>query len=228
MGEAKSKTFFGRRRGKGMSAAKDSLIALRMGEFEVKVPAGGFVDLASLFGFAPEKISLEIGYGDGEHMAELARKNPNEAFIGAEAFENGNAAMLKKIIEGGLGNARIFPDDAHLLLPHIPDKSIDRLYILYPDPWPKPRHEGRRIVGPKNLPEFARVLKRGGEMLVASDHPAYIAWTLMAMRGQGAFEWTATKSSDFFRAPKNWETTRYEQKAIREGRIPIYLSFRKN
>lgn len=221
------KIFFGRRRGKGMSAAKDALIALRMGEFDIKLPAKGPVDLEGLFGSRPEKISLEIGYGDGEHLAQIAKKNPDEAFIGSEAFANGNAAMLRQIIEGGIGNIRLFPDDALLMIPHIPDASIDRLYILYPDPWPKPRHAKRRLVGPANLREFARILKPGGKMLVVSDHPVYIAWALMTMGCQDAFEWTAEKSADFTRAPDDWETTRYEQKALREGRVPIYLNFVK-
>ena len=223
MVEFKQKTFFGRKRGKGMTGAKESLLVERMDEFAIGLP----FDLDEMFGFKPLKISLEIGYGDGEHLAELAKKNPKEAFIGVEVFENGNAAMLKKVIEGGLGNVRIFPHDVHLLLPHIPDESVDRLLILYPDPWPKSRHEGRRLIGPKNLPEFLRILKSGGEMLVVSDHPVYITWVLMVIRGQDAFEWTALKSGNFSRPPKDWETTRYEQKAVYEGRVPIYLSFVK-
>ncbi|MDR1476898.1 MAG: tRNA (guanosine(46)-N7)-methyltransferase TrmB [Rickettsiales bacterium] len=227
MQEARQKTFFGRRRGKGMSAAKDSLVASRMAEFEVALPASGPVDFSSLFDFRPEKISFEIGYGDGEHMAAMAKKNPGEAFIGAEAFENGNAAALKSIIEGGLENVRVFPNDANLLFPHMPEGALDRLYILYPDPWPKSRHEKRRMVNPANIAAFARMLKRGGEMLVATDHTVYAAWVVLAMRGQDMFEWTAEKSSDFTRPPPDWETTRYEQKALKEGRVPVYLSFRK-
>jgi tRNA (guanine-N7-)-methyltransferase len=227
MENIKRKIFFGRRRGKGMSSAKDSLLASRMAEFEVRPPESELVDFAALFGFKPSKISFEIGYGEGEHMISMARKNPSEAFIGAEAFENGNAAALKGIIGAGLANARIFPAEAELLLPHVPDGAFDRLYILYPDPWPKSRHEKRRIVNPANLAVFARILKRGGEMLVATDHTVYAAWVMLVMRGQDLFEWTAERSSDFTRAPPDWETTRYEQKAIEAGRVPVYLSFRK-
>jgi tRNA (guanine-N7-)-methyltransferase len=227
MDETKRKTFFGRRRGKGLSKAKESLIAGRMREFEITLPAQGTIDFPALFGFKPSHISFEIGYGDGEHLVELAKKNPGEAFVGSEAYVSGNAAMLKSIIESGLGNIRIFPDDANLLFPHIGQGAFDRLFILYPDPWPKSRHEARRMVRPDTLPLFHSMLKGGGEMLVVSDHPVYAPWVMLAMRGQDFFEWDAARSADFVNPPEDWETTRYEQKALREGRTPIYLSFRK-
>jgi tRNA (guanine-N7-)-methyltransferase len=227
MPEIKQKTFFGRRRGKGMSKAKSALVESRMGEFAVKLPKSGKIDFSSLFDFEPSRISLEIGYGDGEHLIAMAKKNPGEAFVGSEAYVNGNAAMLRLIIENNLRNVRIFPDDVTLLLPHIGEGAFDRLYILYPDPWPKSRHEARRMVRPGMLPAFHSILSAGGEMLVVSDHPAYIPWVLLSMQNQEYFSWSARRSADFARPPADWETTRYEEKALREGRVPIYLRFEK-
>lgn len=172
-------------------------------------------------------MTLEIGYGSGEHLVEYAKKRPDEFFIGTEAFENGNAAMVRLLVEAGLTNVKIYPHDANLLFPLLPDGAFDQIFILYPDPWPKSRHEERRMVSPERLKTFARLLKPGSRLLVVSDHPVYIPHTLRAVGESGLFEWTARTSHDFARPPEDWETTRYEQKALSEGRMPIYLEFVK-
>lgn len=222
------KTFFGRRKGKGMSKAKEDLIANRMPDFAITLPpTGEKIDFAKLFDFTPSKYIFEIGYGDGEHLINMAIKNPSVAFIGTEVFVNGNASMLKKIIENNLKNVRIFPDDVNLLFPFIPNDVFDTIFVLYPDPWPKNRNQERRMINKNNVSLFAKFLHHGGNLFVASDHPVYIPWVLFTMQNQDIFEWTATKSADFTNPPQNWETTRYEQKAIIENRKPIYLNFRK-
>jgi tRNA (guanine-N7-)-methyltransferase len=219
--EHKEKTFYGRRKGRILSRAKGDLLLNRIKEFELDLPLG--LPAAALAG----RMTLEIGYGSGEHLAEYAKKRPDEFFIGAEAFENGNAAMIRSLVEAGLKNVKIFPDDANLLFPHLPDGMFTQIFILYPDPWPKSRHEARRMVSPERARIFARLLKPGGRLLVVSDHPVYIPHTLRVVTNSGLFEWTAKKSPDFTRPPSDWDTTRYEQKALKEGRIPIYLEFIK-
>ena len=211
------KTFFGRRKGKGIPAAREDFYAENLPRFMweagASVPKG--------------RAHLEIGYGSGEHLAALALDNPDDFFLGSEAFLNGNVAMLKSLAEHDVKNVRIFPDDANLLLPSLADASFDNIYVLYPDPWPKNRHEARRMIGASRLKTFHRLLKPGGELLVVSDHPVYIPWVLMRMRDFPGFLWSAAVSSDFTAPPENWRTTRYEQKALRDGRTPIYLRFKK-
>ena len=223
----KIKTFFGRRKGKGMSKAKEDLLSTRMKDFEVILPTKGKMNFSKLFEFTPKKIIFEIGYGDGEHIVNMALKNPDVAFIGTEVFMNGNASILRKIIDNNIKNIRIFPDDVNLLFPFIPSDIFDTIFVLYPDPWPKNRNEERRMINKNNVKLFADFLKKGGNLFVASDHPVYIPWVLFVMKNQDFFTWTVLKSSDFTNPPSNWETTRYEQKAIAENRKPIYLNFVK-
>ena len=221
------KTFFGRRKGKGMSKAKEDLLSTRMGDFEVVLPNSGKIDFAKLFDFTPKKFVFEIGYGDGEHIVNMALKNPDVAFVGTEVFMNGNASILRKIIDNNIKNIRIFPNDVNLLFPFIPDNIFDTIFVLYPDPWPKNRNEERRMINKNNIKLFHSFLKPSGNLFVASDHPVYIPWVLFVMKNQDLFDWTAKKSADFTNPPTDWETTRYEQKAIAENRKPIYLNFIK-
>ncbi len=226
--EFKQKTFFGRRKGKGMSKAKENLITSFMPKFQITLPKNNSkIDLFELFDFKPSSFVFEIGYGDGDHLINMAIKNPDIAFIGTEVFMNGNASILKKILDNDIKNIRIFPDDVNLLFPFLKNESFDRLFILYPDPWPKNRNQDRRMVNLENLKIFSRILKKNAEMLVVSDHPIYIPWVLFCMQNQKDFIWNVSKSADFVNVPLDWETTKYEQKALKEGRIPIYLSFIK-
>lgn len=225
--DIKQKTFFGRRKGKGMSKAKKDLISSEMPKFEIKLPKSGTIDFNKLFDFTPSKLIFEIGYGDGDHIVQMALKNPDVGFIGTEVFVNGNASILKKILENNIKNIRIFPDDVNLLFPFIKDETFSRIFVLYPDPWPKNRNENRRMINKTNLTLFHKFLTKGGNLFVASDHPIYIPWVLFCMKDSNLFEWLATKSSDFVNPPNDWETTKYEQKALKELRKPIYLSFVK-
>jgi len=215
--EHEIKTFFGRRKGRALSGAKKELLFLHMKEFELAFPVRS----------DGRRMTLEIGYGSGEHLVEYAKKRPGELFIGTEAFVNGNAAMVRALAVAGLTNVKIFPDDANLLFGRLPEEAFAQIFILYPDPWPKSRHEARRMVSPERVEIFAKLLSPGGRILVVSDHPVYIPHTLRVMQESGLFKWTARQSTDFARPPVDWETTRYEQKAIREGRMPIYLEFVK-
>lgn len=223
----KQKTFFGRRKGKGMSKAKELLLEDYLPKFGITLPLNGTIDFSKLFDFKPKKYVFEIGYGDGEHIVNMALKNPDIAFIGTEVFINGNASLIKKIIANDIKNIRVFPDDVNLLFPYLPDEIFSTIFILYPDPWPKNRNEERRMINKNNIEIFSKLLQHDGNLVVVSDHPVYIPWVLMVMSKQNNFLWTAEKSSDFTNPPLDWETTKYERKAILENRKPIYLNFIK-
>ena len=170
---------------------------------------------------------MEIGFGGGEHLCEWAKRAPDEGFIGAEHFINGIAKMLTHIEEERLSNIRLFTGDARKLIEALKDQSLDRIFILFPDPWPKKRHHKRRIVQDATLHEIARVLKAGGTLRIASDIPGYIDWTLECMSRRAEFLRAAESLEHPEERPAGWPETRYERKAIREGRRPVYLDYRR-
>ena len=183
------------------------------------------LDLEGLFGGRP--VWLEVGFGGGEHMVHQAAANPDVGIIGAEPYINGVAMLLGKIRRAGVENLAVHPGDARDLMDVLPDNSISRAFLLYPDPWPKARHHRRRFVTQEHLVPLARVLKPGAIFRVATDIPDYVRQTLEEVPRAG-FEWLAERPSDW-RAPwGDWISTRYEQKALREGRVPHYLTFRRN
>jgi len=165
---------------------------------------------------------LEIGFGGGEHLAHQAALNPDIDFIGAEPFINGVAKLLALIDEKGLGNIRIHDDDVRYLLEALPAACVDRIYLLYPDPWPKVRHHKRRLVNADTLKDFYRILRPGGIFVFASDIPDYVDWTRAHVAECGGWE----KQFDSGNAPKDWIETRYEAKAVKSGRVPRYLAYR--
>ncbi len=166
---------------------------------------------------------LEIGFGGGEHLAHQAALQPEVSFIGAEPFVNGVAKLLALIEDKGLSNVRIHDGDARHLLPVLPDQSFERIYLLYPDPWPKARHNRRRFVSPETLSALHRVLKPDGLFLFASDIADYVAWTREHVAAHGGFREEGDPAQPF----ENWIQTRYEAKARREGRASAYLTFRR-
>ena len=169
---------------------------------------------------------LEIGFGGGEHMVHLAQAHPDIGFIGCEPYINGVAMLLGKIRTAGTDNIAIYPGDVRDLFDVLPDGSIARAFLLYPDPWPKKRHHRRRFVTDEHLAPLSRVLRRGAPFRVATDIPDYVRQTLERVPHHG-FEWLAEQPQDW-RAPwPDWVPTRYERKALREGRTPHYLTFRR-
>jgi len=185
-------------------------------------------DIGELFAGSGEQIVLEIGFGGGEHLIHQARTNPQSRYIGVEPFVNSMAKALRSIEEFKLENIRLYEEDAVELLDWLPQGSIDRIDLLYPDPWPKLRHWKRRFVSQKNLDRFARVLKVGGKFHFASDIDTYINWTLQHCHQHQAFTWVANSADDWHNSYNNWVQTRYEAKAVREGRRPCYLRFERN
>jgi tRNA (guanine-N7-)-methyltransferase len=208
---------YGRRKGKALRPHQAKLIA----------------ELLPKVAFEPGRLDrrkplrLEIGFGGGEHLAHQAALHPDIAFIGAEPFVNGVAKLLSLIEANGLTNISIHAGDARELFEHLPEGSLERIYLLYPDPWPKTRHHRRRLVSPENLRHFHRLLKPGGLFIFASDIAHYVQWTLFEMRKAQGFTWLAESAADWRKPFPEWIETRYEAKARREGRVPSYLTFRR-
>ncbi len=184
-------------------------------------------DLGSVFSKKFEFLVLEIGFGGGEHLTHQAKSYPENGYIGVEPFVNSMAKALRTIENNSLENIRLYDDDAVELLDWMPDGSVDRVDLLYPDPWPKMRHWKRRFVNQRNLDRIARVLKNGGKFHFASDIASYINWTLQHCERHPDFEWQAETAADWDSSYNNWIQTRYEAKAVREGRKPCYLRFER-
>ena len=207
--------FYGRRKGKPLRRQ-------HVGLMEDMLPQLA-VDLADPLAGMRERRWLEIGFGGGEHLAHQAVCNPDVSIMGAEAFLNGVAKLLAHLDQSGVGNVRVLHGDARLLLEALPDASFERIYLLYPDPWPKTAQKKRRFVNAANLAHFYRILKPGGQFMFASDIPDYVLWTKQHVADFGQFVTTPGETDPF----ENWTQTRYEAKAIREGRWPAYLTFQK-
>lgn len=229
MAETRQRTLYGRRRGKPLRPGRRQALERRWPDLSLTpdgvAAAGG--DLATLFGFAPTAVWLEIGFGAGEHLAEQAAAHPDIAFLGCEPFENGIARLVSLIEERGLANIRILNDDAALLLQALPADSLDRAFLLFPDPWPKRRHHKRRFVRPENLALMARALRPGAVWRIATDDMSYCRWILAHMTASSDFEWLVNGPGDWRRRADDWPETRYERKALEQGRRPAYLSFRR-
>jgi tRNA (guanine-N7-)-methyltransferase len=176
--------------------------------------------------FGGKRVWLEVGFGGGEHMVHQAVANPGVGIIGAEPYINGVAMLLGKIRKAGAGNIRVHPGDARDLMDVLPDGSVAKAFLLYPDPWPKKKHHRRRFVTPEHLEPLHRVLAPGAEFRIATDIPDYVRQALEEVPKAG-FVWLADGAGDWRRPWDDWLSTRYEQKALREGRGPHYLTFRR-
>ena len=216
--------FYGRKRGRALRAGQQALIDTLLPSLRI-APEEPVPDPRRLFSRDVERVWLEVGFGGGEHLAELAENHPGTGLIGCEPYVNGVAKLLTAVRDRGLENVRILDDDARLLLAQLPDQAIDRIFVLFPDPWPKRRHWNRRFLGPENLPALVRVLKPGGELRAATDHPGYLTWMLMHLCRHPGFEWLAEGPSDWRQRPPDWPPTRYEKKSL--AGVPHFLRFRR-
>ena len=217
--------FYGRRKGRPLRKGQQHLIDALLPKLAIELPASGKLDLQALFPHKPDQVWLEIGFGGGEHLAEQARTHPDVGLIGCEVFLNGIATLLTQVSSLGLANVRVYPEDARDLLDVLADGSLDRVFLLFPDPWPKRRHAERRFIQPDNLDLLARLMKPAAELRVASDDPVYIGWALAHLVPHPAFAWTAQGPGDWRERTADWPGTRYESKALREGRRPVFLRF---
>jgi tRNA (guanine-N7-)-methyltransferase len=171
-----------------------------------------------------KEVWLEIGFGGGEHMAAQAGLHPDTLILGAEPFQNGVASALRHIDEAHLTNVRVLDGDARELMAHLPDACLKRIFVLFPDPWPKSRHNKRRIVQAETVAEFARLLAPGGALRFASDWADYVDWSLLRFTANPAFRWTAERADDWRTPPADHITTRYEEKRLGDC-APVFLDF---
>lgn len=226
-GAPRQRFLYGRRRGRKLRAGQQTLLETLLPRLRVELPPNGPLDPRALFGPGIDAVWLEIGFGAGEHLAAQAAAEPRTGMIGCEVFENGVVKLLAELQRLALGNVRLFIDDARLLLAVLPQASIARVFILFPDPWPKLRHHKRRIIAPATLDLLAQVMADGAELRLATDDRAYLGWMLERLTGHPAFEWLARRPADWRERGADWPATRYEQKALAAGRMPTFLRFRR-
>ncbi|MCY1126356.1 tRNA (guanine(46)-N(7))-methyltransferase TrmB [Frigidibacter sp. RF13] len=220
------RNFYGRVHGKTLRQSQKAYLAEDLGRLSLEGisvadnPDRVAIDLGRVFGVQP--LWLEVGFGGGEHLVHMAALYPDVGIVGCEPFVNGVAMLLGKIRAAGVENLALHPGDVRDLFDVCPDGTFEKAFLNYPDPWPKARHHRRRFVTPGYLAALHRVLKAGAEFRVATDIPDYVRQTLeevpkagFALVTQGDEPWA------------DWISTRYEQKALREGRAPHYLTFRR-
>ena len=217
------RALYGRSKGKALRAHHAQLVAERLPDLELD--AAALKSGAPLFPFEPRETWLEIGFGGGEHLIAQARANPDVGLIGCEPFVNGVAKALAGVESYGVDNLRLRAGDAGALIEALPPATLSRIFILYPDPWPKRRHNKRRFIADEMIAELARVARPGAELRFATDIDDYAGWTLRRFLASPAFRWTA-RTADDWRIPwEGWSPTRYEAKARSAGRISAYLTF---
>ena len=219
---------YGRARGHKLRPRQELLLEATLPR--VRFDAGRAADPLAAFSSRPAQLWLEVGFGGGEHAWALAAAHPEAGLIACEVFVNGLCSMLARLVpEGGEaaapvpGNLRLWDDDARALIRALPEACLDRLFLLFPDPWPKVRHEKRRFVHPALLPELARVLRPGAEFRIASDDPTYQGWVAEVLAAQVFFQVPPPAAT----RPDGWPPTRYESKAVAAGRRPLYWSLRR-
>lgn len=232
------KTLYGRRKGPKLSAHQASLVESLLPRLIVHLRKGA--DPRRYFNVDVHEVWLEIGFGAGEHLLWQAQHHRNIGIIGAEPYEPGVAKLLSKLYAfsptpgeaGDKGDAedlpsriRVHTGDARDIIDALPDASLSRVFLLFPDPWPKKRHHKRRFVQTGTLDALARVMKSGAEFRFASDDPEYVAWVLECVRAHSAFAWSAKHRSDWLSRSEDWPVTRYEQKALHG--TPAYLRFQR-
>jgi tRNA (guanine-N7-)-methyltransferase len=218
---------YGRRRGRPLRSGQRELQTTLLPRLSFTLPPSGLLDPATLFKAAPREIWLEIGFGGGEHLAEQAERHPEIGFLGCEVFENGIAKLLGEVDRRDLTNVRIYADDARPLLAALVACSIRRVFILFPDPWPKARHHKRRLVAPPTLDRLAEIMTDRAELRLATDDSNYFSWMLEHTTHHQAFSWTARRPADWRERPADWPATRYENKARKAGRVPGFLRFER-
>ena len=224
--EPARRNFYGRIRGKTMRASQKDYLAEDLGPLSLAGvtrdanPDRGLVTLEPWRAGRP--LWLEVGFGGGEHLVHMAEANPDVALIGAEPFVNGIAMLLGKVRKANVTNLRLHPGDVRDVFEVLAPASLSKVFLNYPDPWPKSRHHRRRFVTPEYLAPLARITAPGAEFRVATDIPDYVRQTLEEVP-QAGFDLTAQGGTPW----EDWISTRYEQKALREGRLPHYLTFRR-
>ena len=211
---------YGRRKGPKLSGRQADLRQSLLPTLALELKAGG--DPRDYF-VGVQDVWLEIGFGAGEHLYWQAQNNPGVGLIGAEPYEMGTAKLLTKLAEAPLANVRLYEGDGREIIEALPDASLGRFFLLFPDPWPKTRHHKRRFLQMAMLDQLARVLRPGAELRFATDDKSYFPYALERLVAHPAFAWTATGPLDWKTRPAGWPPTRYETKAIKGP--PTFLRF---
>ena len=223
--ERKRRSLYGRRKGPKLSERQSGLRQTLLRELAFTPNSDPFAQFPN----SVKELWLEVGFGAGEHLfalAEqcLAEQRPDVGLIGAEPYEMGVAKLLGKLSENPLNNVRLFEGDGGEIIAGLPDASLSRFFLLFPDPWPKTRHHKRRFLQMEMLDQLARVLKPGAELRFATDDKSYLPFALERLCAHPKFQWMATGPKDWKNRPPGWPPTRYESKAIKGP--PVYLAFR--
>ena len=216
---------YGRRQGYKLRVGQAALVEDALAR--VSVPETGPLCATTLFG-DDRPLQLEIGFGAGEHLAGQASAAPATGFIGCEPFLNGVVGALAHLRDGDLRNVRLHMGDALDVLERLPDASLERVYLLHPDPWRKARHAKRRMVNHGPLDAIAAKLKPGGEFRLGTDDPTYCRWAMMVLGQRADLRWLARTPRDFLERPADWPETRYERKARRQGREVWYFRYSRD
>lgn len=224
---APQRWLYGRRRGRALRPGQRALLDTLLPELRFTLPANGELDPRCLFGTEVDAIWLEVGFGAGEHLAAQARANPQYGLLGCEVFENGIVKLLAEVQRDRLANVRLFIDDARLLIAALRPASLARVFILFPDPWPKERHKKRRIVAPQTLDALARAMCDGAELRLATDDLDYAQAMVECTARHSDFAALPGGPDDGQSRPADWPETRYEKKAVSAGRRPVFLWFRR-
>lgn len=224
---ARRRTVYGRRKGKKLRPGQEEALAHDLSGRAIATPAEGeTLDPRRMFP-GRRAVWLEVGFGAGEHLLWQAERNPDIGLIGCEPFVNGLARGIAGAVQRNLDNVRFLADDARLLVRALPDASIGRVFVLFPDPWPKMRHHKRRFVARPTLDLLARVMEDGAELRLATDDPSYQPWMVEHACGHPDFDWLAECAADWRERPEDWPATRYEGKALAAGRRPMFLRLRR-
>jgi tRNA (guanine-N7-)-methyltransferase len=222
-----ARAFFGRRKGHKLRKRQAELMETLLPRLAIDIARPAPAELTTLFPLPVNDIAIEIGFGGGENLIAQAVARPATGFIGVEPFVNGMAKALAGIEAAGLRNIRLHFDDAASLLAWLPTASLMRIELIHPDPWPKRRHWKRRFVQDATIAQFARILRRGGDVRFVTDVADYAAWTLRHFTRSADFEWTARRADDWRKSWPDFAGTRYHVKAAREQRPPCFLVFRR-
>lgn len=217
---------WGRRQSRPLKENQRQALADLWPEVSLALSEQSKINPPDLFNFPLTDLWVEIGFGGGEHLASQAALHPDIGFVGCEPFINGVASLVLQIQDHSLKNIRIVKDDARLLLARLPDQSVGRIFVLFPDPWPKQRHHKRRIIQDATVVTFGRILKRGGLLLMATDDAPYAQWMQNIMAQRSEFELVLDGRENVYERPQDWPITRYEQKGIAQGRLPVYLTYK--
>ena len=227
MEEAK-RILYGRRRGRKLRDGQQALLDDVVPGLEIPPgPQSHPIDPAALFGRPVREIWLEVGFGAGEHLLAQATANRDVGLIGCEPYVTGVVRMVSGLREARLNNIRIWRDDARLLIDRLAEASLARVFVLFPDPWPKTRHHKRRFVSTPVLERLAAVMRDDAELRLATDDTGYLVWILAHLWRSESFAWTARAPSDWRCRPSDWPATRYERKARESGRNCFYLRYRR-